>query len=329
VILVTGGAGFIGSHMAKRLREAGLDHLVADDLSAGHEAAVDRSPLERVNLEDPSAVQDLFGRYSFQAVVHFAARINVGESGSDPARYYRTNIGTTANLVEAMARHGVRRFVFSSTAAVYGVPEVTPIPENAPIQPINVYGETKATAERLLRRAADAHGLRVVALRYFNAAGCDPAGELGEAHNPETHLIPLAIDACLGRRPKLTVFGHDYPTPDGTCIRDYIHVWDLCEAHLEALSALERLEDGSMVAYNVGTGSGYSVLEVIRAVEEVAGAPVPHAFGPRRSGDPPVLVAETAAIQRDLGWSPRRSDLRTMVHDAFRWRQAHPNGYGG
>lgn len=328
MILVTGGAGFIGSHMAKRLRQAGIEHLVVDNLSAGYRSAVGESRFEKLDLEDPGAVDDLFSRHEIEGVIHFAARINVGESMSQPGRYYRTNIATTANLVEAMARHGTSRLVFSSTAAVYGAPEEVPIPETAPARPINVYGETKVAAEQLLRRAADAHGLRVVALRYFNAAGADPEGELGEAHEPETHLIPLTIDAALERRAALSVFGNDYPTPDGTCIRDYIHVWDLCEAHLLALEALERAEGGTFAAYNVGTGSGYSVLEVIRAVEEVTQRSVPWEFGPRREGDPPVLVAQNEAIREDLAWAPLRSDLETMVEDAYRWRKAHPDGYG-
>ncbi|GIV03177.1 MAG: UDP-glucose 4-epimerase GalE [Fimbriimonadales bacterium] len=328
MILVTGGAGFIGSHMAKRLRQAGIEHLVVDNLSAGYRSAAGESRFEKLDLEDPGAVDDLFSRHEIEGVIHFAARINVGESMSQPGRYYRTNIATTANLVEAMARHGTSRLVFSSTAAVYGAPEEVPIPETAPARPINVYGETKVAAEQLLRRAADAHGLRVVALRYFNAAGADPEGELGEAHEPETHLIPLTIDAALERRAALSVFGNDYPTPDGTCIRDYIHVWDLCEAHLLALEALERAEGGTFAAYNVGTGSGYSVLEVIRAVEEVTQRSVPWEFGPRREGDPPVLVAQNEAIREDLAWAPLRSDLETMVEDAYRWRKAHPDGYG-
>lgn len=328
MILVTGGAGFIGSHMAKLLRCQGLEHVVLDNLFAGHRAACAGSPLVEVNIEDSNDLHAVFDSHRFTAIIHFAARINVGESMTDPLAYYRTNLLGATNLIEAAVREGVRSFVFSSTAAVYGTPKRTPIREIDRRHPINVYGETKLAVERLLRSVSLAHGLRVACLRYFNAAGADPDGELGEDHRPETHLIPLAIDAALGRREPLTVFGDDYDTPDGTCIRDYVHVSDLCAAHLLALQALEASEKGHFRAYNVGTGVGHSVREVLNAVGEVAGVPVPHSIGMRRPGDPPVLVASNDRIRAELGWQPRYTDLRAMVAHALAWRQKHPQGYG-
>ncbi|MEW5885072.1 MAG: UDP-glucose 4-epimerase GalE, partial [Armatimonadota bacterium] len=286
------------------------------------------SPMVEADVEDPGALRSLFQRHAFRAVIHFAARINVGESMTAPLPYYRTNLFGSANLIEAAVEAGVRSFVFSSTAAVYGTPKRTPIRETAPVRPINVYGETKLSVERLLQSVSRSHGLRAACLRYFNAAGADPDGELGEDHRPETHLIPLAIDAALGRREPLTVFGDDYDTPDGTCIRDYVHVSDLCDAHLLALQALDAAEPGYFRAYNVGTGIGHSVREVLDTVSEVAGVPVPHTVGARRPGDPPVLVASNDRIRSELGWQPRHADLRAMVAHALAWRKGHPDGYG-
>lgn len=329
MIVVTGGAGFIGSHMAKLLRLRGLGHVILDNLSGGHRAACGGSTLLAADVESREEVRSVFRRLEVSAVIHFAARINVGESMAAPLPYYRTNLIGATNLIEAAVDAGVRSFVFSSTAAVYGTPKRTPIRESAPKRPINVYGETKLAVERLLRSVARAHGLRVACLRYFNAAGADPDGELGEDHRPETHLIPLAIDAALGRREPLTVFGDDYDTPDGTCIRDYVHVSDLCDAHLLALEALNASQPGFFGAYNVGTGVGHSVREVLDSVAEVVGAEVPHVVGARRTGDPPVLVASNERIVEELGWRPRFGDLRVMVSHALAWRRRHPNGYGG
>lgn len=328
MILVSGGAGFIGSHMAKLLGQRGQEHVVLDNLSSGHRAACGSSTLVEADIESRDDLSSVFGRFPVSAVIHFAARINVGESMSDPLPYYRTNLFGAANLIEAAVEAGVRSFVFSSTAAVYGTPKLTPIRETAPRRPINVYGETKLAVERLLRSVARAHGLRVACLRYFNAAGSDPDGELGEDHRPETHIIPLAIDAALGRREPLTVFGDDYDTPDGTCIRDYVHVSDLCDAHLLALEALNTSEPGFFRAYNVGTGVGHSVREVLDAVAEVVGNEVPHVVGSRRPGDPPILVASNERIVKELGWRPQYGDLRLMVSHALAWRSKHPEGYG-
>lgn len=327
MILVTGGAGFIGSHMAKLLRRRALEHAVLDNLSAGHRSACKGSPLVEADIESPADLRSALEHRRFRSVIHFAARINVGESMSSPLPYYQTNLLGSVNLIETAVRAGVRSFVFSSTAAVYGTPKRTPIPESAIRRPINVYGETKLAVEQLLRSVSRAHGLRVACLRYFNAAGADPEGELGEDHRPETHLIPLAIDAALGRREPLVVFGDDYDTPDGTCIRDYVHVSDLCEAHLLALEALETAEPGYFCTYNVGTGTGHSVREVLDAVGEVVGVPVPHSVGSRRAGDPPALVADSTRIRSELRWTPVYSDLRTMVAHAFAWRKEHPEGY--
>jgi len=328
MILVTGGAGFIGSHMAKLLRLRGLEHVVLDNLSGGHRDACGGSTLVEGDVESREEMRSLFQRIQASAVIHFAARINVGESMTAPLPYYRTNLIGSANLVEAAIKAGVRSFVFSSTAAVYGTPKRTPIRETASKRPINVYGETKLSVERMLQSVSRAHGLRVACLRYFNAAGADPDGELGEDHRPETHLIPLAIDAALGRREPLTVFGDDYDTPDGTCIRDYVHVGDLCDAHLLALDALNAADGGHFRAYNVGTGVGHSVREVLDTVGEVVGAEVPHAVGARRAGDPPVLVASNERIVQELGWRPQFGDLRAMVSHALAWRSRHPDGYG-
>jgi UDP-glucose 4-epimerase len=258
-------------------------------------------------------------------VLHFASLSLVDESMREPLRYLRENGTDALRLLEACVRHGVPRFVFSSSASVYGNPDFSPVPETAPLEPTNAYGESKLVIERAMRWADRAHGLRCATLRYFNAAGADPAGRLGEDHTPETHLIPLVIDAALGRRGPITIFGRDYPTPDGTCVRDYVHVADLAAAHL---LALDRLELGS-VTYNLGTERGWSVLEVIEAVEEVTGRPVPVRAGERRPGDPASLVASAALIRQETGWRPHHPELRDMVGSAHAWRLAHPSGYAG
>ncbi|MBV9748053.1 MAG: UDP-glucose 4-epimerase GalE, partial [Acetobacteraceae bacterium] len=309
-VLVTGGAGFVGSHVARALALRGDEVVVLDDLSQGHRAAVPAgAELIPASLADRDTIDRVLAHGPWHAVLHFAALSLVGESMADPCRYLLANAGQGIALIDACVRHGVRRFVLSSTANLFGEPDQVPIPESAPIQPSSPYGESKWMLERALSWAERAHGLRYASLRYFNAAGCDPEGHLGEDHDPETHLIPLAIDAALGRRPALTVFGSDYPTADGTAVRDYVHVTDLADAHL---LALERVEQGS-ATYNLGNGTGYSVLEVVRAVEQVSGRAVPRAMGARRAGDPAVLVASSELIRAELGWAPRLSALDEIV----------------
>ena len=323
--LVTGGAGFVGSHVVDALVARGDEVVIFDNLSTGHAAAVPEAVrLIEADLADAQAVDAALADGRWDGVFHFAALSLVGDSMRDPLGYLQANVGNGLRLIDACARNGVDRFVLSSTAALFGMPETIPIDEAAPVNPGNPYGESKWMLERALRWAGEIHGLRAAVLRYFNAAGADPAGRLGEDHRPETHLVPLAIDAALGRRPPLAVFGQDYPTPDGTCIRDYVHVTDLASAHLAALA---RLDHGS-VTYNLGSAAGHSVLDVIRAVERVGGVPVPHHMAPRRAGDPAVLVAASARITAETGWTPRFADLDAIVETAWRWRVAHPHGYG-
>ena len=323
--LVTGGAGFVGSHVVRALTMRGDTVAVLDDLSQGHRAAVPPEvALHAMSLGDGAGVDRVLADGPWDAVLHFAALSLVGESMRQPFRYMLDNAGQGIALVDSCVRHGVRRFVLSSTANLYGDPEAVPIPEDARIAPSSPYGESKLMIERALRWADEVHGLRSACLRYFNAAGSDPDGALGEDHDPETHLIPLVIDAALGRRPALTVFGTDWPTPDGTCIRDYVHVADLADAHLRALDAL----DGGSLTWNVGTGTGCSVREVVAAVERVGGRPVPVSFGPRRPGDPPVLVAAADRIRAASGWTPRFAALDDIVATAWAWRLSHPNGFG-
>jgi UDP-glucose 4-epimerase len=324
--LVTGGAGYVGSHVALALVERGDRVVVLDNLRQGHRAAVpEGAELVVADLADRRAVAEVFAAHRFEAVLHFAALSLVGESMREPLRYCAENTANSLWLAEAAVKAGVRKFVLSSTAALFGAPDRIPIDEEAPVQPGSAYGESKLMVERGLAWADRVHGLRSACLRYFNAAGADPAGRLGEDHRPETHLIPLAIDAALGRTPPLTVFGDDYPTPDGTCIRDYVHVTDLAEAHLRVL---DRLEEGSC-RYNLGNGAGHSVREVIAAVERVGGRKVPHVIGPRRPGDPPVLVASSERLRRETGWTPRFAALDDIVRTAWAWRERHPQGYGG
>ncbi len=285
-------------------------------------------PAERLLIGDLAEVQRLdhaLLMYRIEAVMHFAAFTDVGESVREPGKYYHNNLVNTLNLLECLRRQKIGRFVFSSTAATYGIPERVPVTEDEPQRPINPYGTGKLTVERVLADYAAAYGWGYAALRYFNASGASPDGTIGEDHHPETHLIPLVLQAVQGRRPSIQVFGTDYPTPDGTCIRDYIHVDDLAEAHL---LALEKLEPGRGLCYNLGIGRGYSVREVIQTVEAVTGKPVPVQEGPRRAGDPPVLVASSEKIQRELGWRPRYSELRPIVETAWNWHRTHPRGYG-
>jgi UDP-glucose 4-epimerase len=322
--LVTGGAGYVGSHLVAALLERGDTVVVLDNLCTGHRAAVPPGvELVVADLADTDAVDALLAKGPWHAVFHFAGLIQVGESMRLPFRYLIDNGVNGMRLIEACVQHGVSRFVLSSTAALYGMPETVPIPEDAPLDPQSPYGDGKWFLERTLHWAGLIHGLRYASLRYFNAAGADPAGRFGEDHRPESHLIPLVIDAALGRRPELEVYGSDYATPDGTCLRDYVHVTDLASAHL---LALDRLDRGS-ITVNLGNGMGHSVLQVIDAVERVAGRKVPYRLCPRRPGDPAVLVASSERAQRELGWRPRFADLDEIVRTALFWREAHPNGY--
>lgn len=316
-ILVTGGAGYIGSHMVLMLAKLGHAVVTFDDLSAGFRDAVLGGEFVQGSLHDMAALGVLFNSHKFDAVVHFAGSIAVGESVSNPAKYYQNNLAGSLNLFDAMRAHGVNNLVFSSTAAIFGMPQYVPIDEAHPQSPINPYGVTKWVTEHILRDYDAAYGLRSVALRYFNAAGAAPDASLGERHNPETHLIPLALRVAKGELPKLTVFGTDYDTPDGTCIRDYIHIVDLCDAHVLALQHLSS--GGESRAYNLGNGHGYSVKEVIQVAERVSGKIVPIQYGSRRAGDPSRLVADAGKIHKDWGWTPRFSQIENIVEHAWQW----------
>jgi UDP-glucose-4-epimerase GalE len=322
--LITGGAGYIGSHAVRLCRARGHELWVYDNLSYGHRQAVPADRLIVGDLADRHLLDNTVLMNRIEACVHFAAFTYVGESVKNPAKYYRNNLVNTLELMDCLERHGVRKFVLSSTAAVYGVPGRVPIVEEDAKQPINPYGETKLAVERALANFAAAYGWGYAALRYFNASGAAADGSIGEDHDPETHLIPLVIQAAMGMRPHIEIFGTDYETPDGTCVRDYVHVDDLAEAHL---LALEKLQPGQGLHYNLGIGRGYSVREVIRAVEEVTGKPVTVKEGPRRAGDPPSLVASSEKIQRELGWQPRYADLRAIVASAWNWHKTHPRGF--
>lgn len=320
---MTGGAGYVGSHLVAALCDRGDEVVVFDDLSTGHCAAVpDGVQLIVATLSDRAALDAAFSDGPFAAVFHFASLTQVGESMREPCRYLIENGVNGIALIEACVRHGVTRFVMSSTAALFGTPDVIPIPENALIDPGSPYGESKWMIERALLWAGRIHGLRSARLRYFNAAGADPDGRLGEDHRPETHLIPLAIDAALGRRPPLHVYGADYSTPDGTCIRDYVHVTDLADAHL---LALENLSQGD-VTWNLGSGTGHSIMDVLQSVERVSGQAVPYRIAQRRPGDPAVLVASSQSAMA-AGWRPRFGDLDSIVRTACNWRVANPEGY--
>ena len=324
-VLVTGGAGYIGSHAVRALREAGVAVVVLDSLVAGHIEAVDGVTFVQAEIADTAVVRETIQRHGVTAVMHFAAFLSVGESVSAPARYYANNVGQTLQLLDAAVQEEVAHFVFSSTAAVYGMPLDTPITEEHPTQPINAYGETKLAVERALPHYERAYGLRSVRLRYFNAAGAHPSGVIGEDHRPEIHLIPRALDAATGTGDPLEIFGADYPTDDGTCRRDYVHVSDLADAHL---LALRQLESGSASAtYNLGNGRAYSVKEVVASVARVTGRAVDHTFVPRRPGDPAILLASSERARDELGWTPRFEQLDDIVRSAWVWHQAHPDGY--
>ncbi|MDO4723244.1 MAG: UDP-glucose 4-epimerase GalE [Comamonadaceae bacterium] len=321
-ILVVGGAGYIGSHMVKQLRQQGAAVVVLDDLSAGYaDAVVAGAQLVVGSAADASLLAQLFAQHRFDAVMHFASFIQVGESVAEPAKYYANNVAATLTLLQAMRAAGVLRFIFSSTAAVYGNPQQLPIDEDHPKQPINPYGRSKWMAEQMLEDFDQAYGLKSVCLRYFNAAGADPEGELGERHVPETHLIPLVLQAAAGRRAAISVFGTDYDTPDGSCIRDYIHIADLCQAHALALQHL--LAGGPSLRLNLGNGQGFSVLEVIEAARQVTGRDIAVRLEPRRPGDPARLVADSRRARELLGWQPQHAQLSTIIAHAWAWEQAH------
>ena len=321
-ILIVGGAGYIGSQTAKRIARAGLQPVVLDNLVYGHQWAVKWGPFVRGDLADTALLQRVLREHAVTSVIHFAAYAYVGESITDPRKYFRNNVVCTLNLLDAMVDAGVHRIVFSSTCATYGEPHEIPISETHPQNPVNPYGESKLAVEKILHWYSGAYGIRFAALRYFNAAGADPEGEIGEDHDPETHLIPLAIEAALGQRGALSIYGTDYPTPDGTAVRDYIHVADLAEAHWLALSRLSgqgASDPGGNLRLNLGTGRGHSVREVIAAVEKVSGRTVPAREVARRPGDPPALVADARAAASVLGWRPGYPELETIVEHALRW----------
>jgi UDP-glucose-4-epimerase GalE len=322
-VLVAGGAGYIGSHICKALAESGVMPVCYDTLEKGHDWAVRWGPLERGDIGDTQRLNEVFARYQPRAVIHLAGYIEVGESVREPERYLNNNATKTDALIEAGLRHEIDAFVFSSTCAVYGVPQTERLTETHPIKPLSPYAESKARVERALTAAAG-RGLKAASLRYFNAAGADAGGEIGEAHAPETHLLPLAVDAALGLGPPLTVLGADYPTPDGSCVRDYVHVSDLAQAHLKALLwLLPNSGTGIHEAFNLGSGAGNSVKQIIAETTRIAGRDVPHSIGPRRPGDSPKLVGDITKSRRELGWQPTR-DLATQIEDTLRWRRKMP-----
>ena len=326
-ILVLGGAGYIGSHTVYALAEAGRDVVVADNLVTGFRAAVHpKARFYKADIRSRADMDALFEKESIDGVIHFAAFSQVGESMRDPLKYYENNVCGTTSLLKSMVAHGVDKIVFSSTAATYGEPERVPILETDRTFPTNCYGETKLAMEKEMYWTGVAHGLRYVALRYFNACGAHPNGQIGEAHNPETHLIPLILQVPNGQRQKISVFGDDYPTADGTCIRDYIHVNDLAQAHILALDYL--MGGGKSDVFNLGNGVGFSVKEVIDVARKVTGHPIPAEICPRRAGDPAQLVASSDKAKSVLGWKPELDDLETIVRSAWNWHRAHPKGYG-
>ena len=319
-VLVVGGAGFIGSHTAKALCRGGFLPVVFDNLSHGHDWAVRWGPLVVADILDAAALDQAFRQHRPRAVLNLAAHSQMGFSEVHPLESYRTNVAGTIQLLDAMRRHGCDRLVFSSTCAVYGIPASVPVREDAPTVPVTVYGRSKLWCEQILQDAERTHGIRWISLRYFNAAGADPDGDVGETHDPETHLVPVALEAAAGLRPSVQVFGTDYDTPDGTCVRDFVHVTDLAEAHTLALRWL--LDGGPSGPFNLGSGTGCSVLDVLRAVERVTGATVPVDVAGRRPGDAPVLLADTTRAERELGWRPARSAIDTQIADGWRWLQA-------
>ena len=324
-ILITGGAGYIGSHTALSLKRQGYDFVVYDNLSTGHRESVGKCPFVKGDISDRRLLENVIKSYGVTDVIHFAASSIVGESMQNPQKYYQNNVVGTLSLLDTLLKCKVKRIVFSSTAAVYGEPDIVPITEDSPKQPTNVYGRTKLIIENILEDYDLAYGLKYVSLRYFNACGADDGGLIGEDHRPETHLIPLVLQTALGLRTKISIFGDDYPTPDGTCIRDYIHVNDLAQAHILALNYL-RSENKSDV-FNLGNGSGFSVKEIIRTAERVVGRGIPQDIGPRRSGDPAVLVADAQKAKKKLGWKPEYTDLERIIKTAWQWHSENPSGY--
>lgn len=327
MVLVVGGAGYIGSHMLQVLRAAGEPHLVFDNFEQGHEAALQGSPFVKGDLRNREDLRKVFADHpEIDVVMHFAAYIAVGESVSDPAKYFINNTVAVQALLDEMRAANIDKFVFSSTAAIFGEPQYMPMDEAHPKDPTSPYGDSKLMVERILKAYDVAYGLRSVCLRYFNACGADPEAKIGEDHDPETHLIPVAILAAMGKRPSLKVFGTDYDTVDGTCVRDYIHVLDLAQAHLLAVQHLRA--NGDSRQYNLGNGQGFTVKQVIDAVGEVTGIPVPHETGPRRAGDPARLIAASDRVRADWGWEPKYPDLKEIVGHAWKWHNTHPDGYG-
>lgn len=325
-VLVLGGAGYIGSHTVYELIAAGREVVVADNLLTGFRAAVHpKAKFYRIDIRNRAEIDSVFQQEDIEGVIHFAACSQVGESMTDPLKYYDNNLGGTTVLLQSMVAHGVDKIVFSSTAATYGEPERVPILESDATCPTNCYGETKLSMEREMRWVSQVHGLRYAALRYFNACGAIPTGEIGEAHDPETHLIPVILQVPNGRREKVSVFGEDYPTKDGTCVRDYIHVTDLAQAHILALDYL--LKGGESDVFNLGNGVGFTVKEVIDTARKVTGHAIPAEIAPRRAGDPAQLVASSEKAKSVLGWKPRYADLETIISTAWAWHKSHPNGF--
>lgn len=325
-ILVTGGAGYIGSHTVAELLDLGEEVVVLDNLQTGHKAALLGGKLYEGDLRDKELLSKLFSENSIDAVIHFAANSLVGESMQNPGKYYDNNVFGTLSLLEAMKDAGVRRIVFSSTAATYGEPEKVPIEEGDRTEPTNVYGETKLMMERMMSWFDKVLGIKYVSLRYFNAAGAYESGKIGEDHRPESHLIPLVLQTALKQRPHIAVFGEDYATPDGTCVRDYIHVSDLADAHVRAVNYLREGNDSNV--FNLGNGQGFSVKEVIETARKVTGLDIPVVTEPRRAGDPAILVASSDKARSVLGWSPARTQLEDIISGAWGWHQSHPHGYG-
>jgi UDP-glucose 4-epimerase len=325
MILVTGGAGYIGSHTVRELRERGMDVVVYDNLSTGHIEAVGDTPFVKGDLFDVELLRKTFREYNVDSVIHFAAYSLVGESMTNPAKYYHNNVAGTLALLDAMLAENVKYLVFSSSAATYGDCGDGLITEDSPQNPTSVYGQTKLMMEQFMQDYDKAYGMKYVALRYFNAAGAHASGEIGEAHNPESHLIPLILQVANGKREQINVFGDDYPTHDGTCIRDYIHITDLADAHIRALEYLKN--GGKSTYYNLGNGNGFSVKEVIDTVEKVLGQPIKKQIVERRPGDPASLVASSEKIQRELGWKPKYDTLDSVVASAWKWHSTHPNGF--
>lgn len=325
-ILVTGGAGYIGSHCVAALAARGSEVVVADNLSKGHRKAVTAGKFYQGDLRDPVFLDRIFRENEIEAVIHFAAFSLVGESCERPLDYFGNNIGGAMTLFERMAAHGVKYIVFSSTAATYGEPKRTPIEETDPQSPTNPYGESKLAIEKILKWCDAAYGTKFVALRYFNVAGAHESGDIGEAHNPESHLVPIILQAAMGKRRCISVYGTDYPTPDGTCVRDYVHVSDLIDAHLLALDYLKK--GGASDAFNLGNGEGFSVRQMIDVAKQVTGKPIAVEESGRRAGDPAVLIASSAKASEILGWQPKHADLTEIVASAWKWHTRHPDGYG-